>query len=616
MSANNLPAALRRSLRRTFGLRELREGQQAVIERVLAGQDTLAVMPTGAGKSLCYQLPALHLDGRTVVVSPLIALMHDQASKLEEAGVEAAQLNSARPVSEQKDSMARIAEARSDIVFTTPERLADVAFIETLRQAGVALLVVDEAHCISQWGHDFRPAFLGIGSALRALGDPPVLALTATATEQVIVDIRRHLGRPQLAIVDTGVYRPNLRLQVAVCDSEKHKFETLQRALGKTSGPGIVYTATVKTCEELYQRLGAAGESVTRYHGKLRTAERHANQERFMSGQVRVMVATNAFGMGIDKADLRFVLHYQLPGSLLAYYQEAGRAGRDGEAADCALLFHRPDRQVQQFFLARSRPDEAELRAVLGALGQAPLSVMALLQRLPGFTRHRVTHVLALLRDAGVVRANRSRAWTLLPGADQLDIAPLVADYAARAEYEQEALERMVFYAQTGLCRWRVLLEYFDQEPPFEGEHCGHCDNCLNFMAAQEAAQASIVAEAQPAVAANEAIPAAALEEQPCPQAVTPGPGSALPEPPAPAAAPPSLRKPKKPLSLSTPAPFQVGEPVRVPRYGSGRVASASAEEVAIQFPDGRTRRFVAQYVQREEGIARGQAPTPGIAAA
>jgi ATP-dependent DNA helicase RecQ len=178
----------------------------------------------------------------------------------------------------------------------------------------------------------------------------------------------------------------------------------------------------------------------------------------------------------------------------------------------------------------------------------------------------------------------------------------------------------MVFYAQTGLCRWRVLLEYFDQEPPFEGEHCGHCDNCLNFAAAQEAAQASVTAEAQPSVAtqapvANEAIPAAALQEQPCPQAVTPGPASVLPEPPAPAA-PPSLRKPSKPMSLSTPALFQVGEAVRVPRYGSGRVASASAEEVAIQFPDGRTRRFVAQYVQREEGIARGQASTPGIAAA
>ncbi|WP_066334223.1 RecQ family ATP-dependent DNA helicase [Azohydromonas lata] len=604
MTANNLPAALRRSLRRTFGLRELREGQQAVIERVLAGQDTLAVMPTGAGKSLCYQLPALHLDGRTVVVSPLIALMHDQASKLEEAGVEAAQLNSARPAAEQKDSMARIAQARSDIVFTTPERLADTAFLETLRQAGVALLVVDEAHCISQWGHDFRPAFLGIGAALRTLGDPPVLALTATATEQVIADMRRHLGRPKLEIVDTGVYRPNLRLQVAVCDSEKHKFETLQRALGKTDGPGIVYTATVKTCEELYQRLGAAGESVTRYHGKLRAAERQANQERFMGGQARVMIATNAFGMGIDKADLRFVLHYQLPGSLLAYYQEAGRAGRDGEAADCALLYHRPDRQVQQFFLARSRPDADELRSVVQALGEAPLPVAALLKRLPGFTRHRLMHALTLLRDAGMVRANRTRAWSLLRGVEHLDITPLVADYAARAEHEHEALERMVFYAQTGRCRWRALLEYFEQEPPFEGEHCGHCDNCLNFASAQEAARqqdaAAASARAVAPAAANETIAASALQEQPRPQAVQPGPEVVVGEP-QPASVPMGgLRKPGRPPSLSAPAAFQVGEAVRVPRYGSGRVASSSAGEVAIKFPDGRTRSFVTQYVQRD----------------
>jgi ATP-dependent DNA helicase RecQ len=603
MTASHLPAALRRSLRRTFGLRELREGQQAVIERVLAGQDTLAIMPTGAGKSLCYQLPALHLNGRTVVVSPLIALMHDQATKLEEAGVEAAQLNSARPVSEQKDSMARIAEARSDIVFTTPERLADVEFLETLRQAGVALLVVDEAHCISQWGHDFRPAFLGIGAALRSLGDPPVLALTATATEQVIADIRRHLGRPQLQTVDTGVYRPNLRLQVAVCDSEKHKFETLQRALARSTGPGIVYTATVKTCEELYQRLGAAGESVTRYHGKLRAAERHANQERFMSGQARVMLATNAFGMGIDKADLRFVLHYQLPGSLLAYYQEAGRAGRDGEAADCALLYHRPDRQVQQFFLARSRPNADELHAVAHALGEAPLPVAELLKRLPGFTRHRLMHALTLLRDAGMVHANRTRAWSLLRGAQALDLAPLVADYDARAEHEHEALERMVFYAQTGLCRWRVLLEYFDQEPPFEGEHCGHCDNCLNFARAQEAARQGVLttpAKAPAAPAANDVVGAAALQEQPRPQAVRPGPGAVVAAPQGASAAMPSLRKPNKPLSLSATSPFQAGDAVRVPRYGSGLVASASASEVAIKFPDGRTRSFVTQYVQRE----------------
>jgi ATP-dependent DNA helicase RecQ len=193
-----------------------RARQQAVVEHLVDGGDCLVLMPTGAGKSLCFQIPALLRPGTAIVVSPLIALMHDQATKLEEAGVEASQLNSARPVSEQKDSMARIAEARSDIVFTTPERLADVEFLQTLRQAGVALLVVDEAHCISQWGHDFRPAFLGIGAALRSLGDPPVLALTATATEQVIADIRRQLGRPALQTVGTGVYRTNLRLQVAV----------------------------------------------------------------------------------------------------------------------------------------------------------------------------------------------------------------------------------------------------------------------------------------------------------------------------------------------------------------------------------------------------------------
>jgi ATP-dependent DNA helicase RecQ len=546
MTTPEIPQEVRRSLRETFGIERLHQGQQEVISRVLAGLDTLALMPSGAGKSLCYQLPALHLPGTTVVVSPLISLMKDQADKLERAGVAVEQLNSALPRREQTASMERIAGAGAEIVFATPERLADPAFITTLSRQKIALLVVDEAHCISQWGHDFRPTYLEIAQALKRLGDPQVLALTATAVADVVDDIRRQLARPQMRVVSTGIYRSNLRLQVAQATREDQKFTKLLLALNKAQGCGIVYTATVKACEELHETLLGAGESVTRYHGKLAAAERRDNQDAFMHGQARVMVATNAFGMGIDKPDVRFVVHYQMPGNLESYYQEAGRAGRDGDPADCVLLFHRKDKQVQQFFLAKRYPSAQDLQAVQTVLGaaSAPVSLDAIAQTLHGITRNRIGVALQLLRDGGIASINRARAWSLKRGGESGEdrFVALAAGYEDKAERDREALERMVFYAQTGFCRWRVMLEYFDEPLP-EGERCGHCDNCL-----------------QPVVAQTH-------ETQ---EATVP----------------------------STSSRFKVGDDVRVPRYGDGRVERVAGEEVTVTFPDGTRRSFVADYVQ------------------
>jgi len=555
---------MRRTMREVFGLERMRPGQAEVIRSVLGGADTLAVMPTGAGKSLCYQLPALHLPGTAVIVSPLISLMKDQVDKLSEAGVEAAQVNSALTESERRESLERITRDESEFVFTTPERMADPAFLETLRANRIDLVVIDEAHCISEWGHDFRPSYLALGAAIRTLGSPPVLALTATATPSVVEDIRKQLGLPGMRVFNTGIYRDNLRYEVLRVTNELEKREALARVMRETEGTGIVYCATVKAVEALAELFRGSDFDVRPYHGKLPASERRENQDLFMAGGLKALVATNAFGMGIDKPDIRFVVHYQMPGSIEAYYQESGRAGRDGEEARCTLLFHLDDRRTQLFFLGGRYPKADDLAAVcdalrsLGADSEAvPLAPVQ--EAANGVAKTKTRVALSLLKEAGVVRETRGVRFRLLrPEVAREEVERVAGAYAERGEADREKLERVMLYGQSAECRWKLLHEYFGEA--FEQEAgCGHCDNCLHPLAEQ------LGLTAPPALSA----------------------------PAAPADAPPPAPKRRKAVELAE------GDAVRLPKYGRGRVLSLDGDKVSVRFPDGETRTFKREFVRR-----------------
>jgi ATP-dependent DNA helicase RecQ len=357
------------ALHKYFGFEDFREGQREVIAAILEGRDTVVVMPTGGGKSLCYQLPALMKEGATIVVSPLIALMKDQVDALHARNLPATFINSSLSFEEQKARIRGVRQGEYKLVYVAPERFRSAHFVETLRSIPISLFAIDEAHCISQWGHDFRPDYLRLKQAIAEVGRPQIAALTATATPHVRADIIEQLSLRDPPAFVSGFDRPNLAINVIHTQKEREKIAHIKRlAASYAGGSGIIYTSTRKAVEQVTARLLQAGLSVVAYHAGMDETERTRAQEGFMTGRVQMIVATNAFGMGIDKPDIRFVAHYQMPGSIEAYYQEIGRAGRDRLPATCTLFFNYADKRTQDYFIEGSYPPPETIARVYEAL--------------------------------------------------------------------------------------------------------------------------------------------------------------------------------------------------------------------------------------------------------
>jgi len=414
--------SIEETLRSRLGLPSFRPGQAEVVEHLVERGDALVVMPTGAGKSLCYQLPSLVLGGVAVVVSPLIALMKDQVDGLCARGVRATLINSTLAPELRRERLREVQGGKWELVFVAPERFTP-RFVEDLKAADVRLLAIDEAHCLSQWGHDFRPDYLRLGLVRANLGKPRTVALTATATVEVQHDILRVLGIPEARRFVRGFDRPNLRLECLEVEGPRAKDQILPSLV--TPGPTMVYCATRNNVDRAARVLAEAGVPVVAYHAGMELPERTAAQERFMAGEVPVVVATNAFGMGVDKADVRTVIHYDLPGTVEAYYQEIGRAGRDGQRSRVILLYREEDRRTQEFFVNLAHPPAAWVQAIwaeLLARGENPVhaSLESLAQALPDDASERAAgSCLHVLQREGFVRrvaaSERPGVATLLP---------------------------------------------------------------------------------------------------------------------------------------------------------------------------------------------------------
>ncbi|HEX7037755.1 MAG TPA: RecQ family ATP-dependent DNA helicase [Pseudomonadales bacterium] len=468
--------------RRLLGIEDFRPGQEAALDALFDGHDVLAVLPTGWGKSAIYQIAASVIPGPTVVISPLIALQKDQADRLQhDAAGGAAIINSGVGALRQQEAFDDLEQRDLEFIFLAPEQLHREEVIERLLDARPSLLVVDEAHCISEWGHDFRPDYLRIGAVIDALGHPAVLALTATASVSVREEIveRLQMRRPKVIVGELD--RPNIWLGVVTADSAREKRRKLLDAVVAAEKPGIVYAASRRQAEEISAELDDRGLRVRCYHGGMSRRDREAAQAAFMGEggtTADVMVATSAFGMGIDKPDVRFVFHNDVTGSLDAYYQELGRAGRDGAPAR-AVLFYRPeDLGLQKFFAAGGRLRQGDIAKVGEAIAGAEAVGEQALREQTGLSRARLARITAGLEDHGLLEQREPGVFRAAgDGRDGPELADtLLEREEGHRRYLLERLERMRVYAELRDCRRQYLLEYFGEPAPA----CGRCDNCDN----------------------------------------------------------------------------------------------------------------------------------------
>jgi ATP-dependent DNA helicase RecQ len=482
MSDDGKAAELRRLAAERFGWAELSAEQVEAMSAARDGRDVLVVLPTGAGKSAIYQVPALVLPGPTVIVSPLLALQRDQIEGLDAAAVpDAVALDSRQSAADRKSVWEAIRRGSVEYVFLSPEQLAKDEVVTGLAEAGVSLFVVDEAHCVSAWGHDFRPDYRRLAPVAERLGRPPVLALTATAAAPVRDDIVAALGLRDPVRVIASFDRPNLHLAVARFTGDAAKHAAVVDRVTALSGTGLLYTASRREAEDYAAELAARGVRAFAYHGGMKAADRDRVHRLFAAGETDVVVATSAFGMGIDKPDVRFVVHASVPDSVDTYYQQIGRAGRDGEPAE-VLLCYRPEDLARQRFLTRSAPPEEELRAVVEALRPGPLNRRQLAEAVPGPSARR-TRALGLLERCGDVLTGPDGRFALT-GADLGAVVGRALDTAHRAaELVRSRVEMIRAYAETTGCRRRYLLGYFGEEL---GAPCGHCDTCEAGTAATE----------------------------------------------------------------------------------------------------------------------------------
>jgi ATP-dependent DNA helicase RecQ len=474
---------LQQSLREHFGYQEFRKGQEAVVRSVLSGRPTIAILPTGGGKSLCYQLPALLLEGTTVVVSPLVALMKDQVDALRARGIAATFVNSSLGEGERQERQAALRRGEVRLVYVAPERFKSPSFLSAMAGLKVPLLAVDEAHCISAWGHDFRPEYQRIAQAREVLGAGRVLALTATATPEVRRDIADALEMRDPKVFVAGFDRPNLFIETLKVSGDKDKLGRLL-ALARGGGPGLVYAATRKNVEKVVAALRGAGIDALGYHAGMGDGERTSVQDRFVKGGAPIIVATNAFGMGVDKADIRFVAHFDVPRSLEAYYQEIGRAGRDGKESFALLLFNFADVMMQRRMIEGGRPSRDLVERVWEEARRLLHGSIDELARASGQTASEVQGAIRLLESAGHLERGEAREGRFFVSTPAVPAADLAVDFELlelRVARERQMLDRLVRFTDTRGCRRQNLLRYFGDADAPRG--CSACESCVGSRA-------------------------------------------------------------------------------------------------------------------------------------